>query len=245
MPGFSARLTLSELSALERHPTHRATYPDSTDAKLFTTHTPRYLGLDHLSGLWAASSYGTGTIIGVIDTGVLPESPSFDDRGMLPVPSRWRGECENGTHFDASMCNRKLIGARSFWKALDASGVGVGPHDYDSPRDFFGHTDDYGGGAMSDVLAGMDRAVAHGIDVMSLSLGFDHSPLYGDVIAVAALSTIERGVVVVCAAGNDGSRNSTYNGAPWIVTVGAGTIDRSTSAVLRLGNSAVLEGLSS
>ncbi|KAK1300425.1 Subtilisin-like protease [Acorus calamus] len=287
MPGFSARLTLSELSALERHPAHRTTYPDTHDAKLFTTHTPRYLGLSHLSGLWPASSYGSGTIIGVIDTGVWPESPSFDDRGMPPVPSRWRGECENGTRFDASMCNRKLIGARSFRKALDASGVRVGPHDYDSPRDFFGHgthtsstatgaavarashfgyaegtahgiaprahlamykvlweADDYRGGAMSDVLAGMDRAVADGVDVMPLSLGFDHSPLYRDVIAVAALSAVERGVVVVCAAGNDGSRNSTYNGAPWIITVGAGTVDRSTSAVLRLGDGAVLEGLS-
>ncbi|KAK1310718.1 Subtilisin-like protease SDD1 [Acorus calamus] len=143
----------------------------------------------------------------------------------------------------SSTATGAAVARASHFGYAEGTAHGIAPRAHLAMYKVLWEADDYGG-AMSDVLAGMDRAVSDGVDVMSLSLGFDHSPLYGDVIAVAALSAVEWGVVVVCAAGYDGSRNSTYNGAPWIVTVGAGTVDRSTSAVLRLGDGAVLEGLS-
>ncbi|XP_058079067.1 subtilisin-like protease SBT3 [Magnolia sinica] len=286
MHGFSARLSPSQLSELEKLPAHRATYGESY-GKLFTTHTPTYLGLRHRSGIWPASSYGQDVIIGIMDTGVWPESESFNDRGMSPVPDRWKGECENGTAFSPSLCNRKLIGARSFSKGLKAGGIKIRDVDYDSTRDWFGHgthtsstaagtyvsgasyfgyaegrargvapgarvamykvlwASDSEQSAATDVLAGMDQAIADGVDIMSLSLAFDQTPYYEDVIAMGALSAIEKGIFVACAAGNDGpGRNSTYNGAPWIMTIGAGTIDRSFQGKLTLGNDLTLEGTS-
>ncbi|XP_031267269.1 subtilisin-like protease SBT3 [Pistacia vera] len=286
MHGFSARLTPSHLSELEKSPAHLATYPE-TFGKLFTTHTPKFLGLQHNSGIWPVASYGEGVIIGILDTGIWPESESFSDSGMPSIPQRWNGKCENGTIFSSSDCNRKLIGAQSFSKGIKAAGLKISKtYDFDSPRDFDGHgthtsstaagnqvlgvshfgyargtargiapgahvamykvlwARDTDASAASDVLAGMDQAIADGVDIMSLSIGFDQTPYFKDVIAIASLSAIEKGIFVVCAAGNAGARNSIINGAPWITTVGAGTIDRSFTATVTLENDSDFEGIS-
>ncbi|KAK9946491.1 hypothetical protein M0R45_011955 [Rubus argutus] len=286
MHGFSARLTASQLSELEKSPAHVATYPESF-GKLFTTHSTKFLGLRQNTGLLRASSSGQDVIIGIIDTGVWPESESFGDRGMSEVPKRWKGTCENGTDFSPSLCNNKLIGARSFSKGLKAAGIKISTkYDFDSPRDWFGHgthtsstaagnhvlgashfgyakgtargvaprahvamykvlwATDSEKSAASDVLAGMDQAISDGVDIMSLSLGFDFVPYFNDIIAIASLSAIEKGILVVCAAGNDGAYNTTYNGAPWITTVAAGTLDRTFTATLTLDNGLTVEGSS-
>lgn len=63
---------------------------------------------------------------------------------MGPIPSRWRGTCESGEHFDPpKSCNRKLIGARYFIKGLLAeNGKPLNAtlsQEYLSPRDAYGH----------------------------------------------------------------------------------------------------------
>ncbi|KAM7278998.1 hypothetical protein ACFE04_006132 [Oxalis oulophora] len=280
--GFSARLTPSQLSELEKSPAHLATYPESY-GKLFTTRSPNFLGLNGKTGIWPTSSFGEGVIIGLIDTGVRPESESFNDKGMSSPPMRWKGKCETGPGFGPSACNKKLIGARFFGKSLEREGINISAR-HKTPRDFAGHGTHtsstaagnhvlgashfgyakgtargiaprawlamykvtfLGPSAASDVLAAMDQAIADGVDVLSLSLGFDQEPYFKDLIAIASLSAIQKGIVVVCAAGNDGAmRNTTYNGAPWIITVGASTLDRTFIAKLTLGNGLVFEGTS-
>lgn len=42
-------------------------------------------------------------IIGLIDTGIWPESESFDDKGLSPPPSKWKGTCQNSSNFN---CNK-------------------------------------------------------------------------------------------------------------------------------------------
>lgn len=50
--------------------------------------------------------------------GVWPESESFNDQGMDPIPRRWKGMCQEGEQFNLTNCNRKLIGARWFVKGV-------------------------------------------------------------------------------------------------------------------------------
>ncbi|RLM86730.1 subtilisin-like protease SBT1.2 [Panicum miliaceum] len=69
----------------------------------------KFLGLNFCpASEWVRSGYGHGTTDGVLDTVVWPESLSFDERGMPPVPVRWTGVCQGGERFHVSNCNRKL-----------------------------------------------------------------------------------------------------------------------------------------
>ncbi|XP_042420089.1 subtilisin-like protease SBT1.7 [Zingiber officinale] len=102
-----------------------------------------------------------------------------------------------------------------------------------------------GGCFGSDILAAMDKAVEDGCDVLSLSLGSSTTDYFRDNIAVGAFSAVAKGVVVSCSAGNAGPSASTVsNVAPWITTVGAGTIDRDFPAYVVLGDGTNFTGAS-
>lgn len=78
-------------------------------------------------------------MISHLDAGIWPESPSFSDAGMPPVPVRWRGKCESGEAFNASSCNRKLIGARYYRSGYEAEEDTLDKISFKSPRDSLGH----------------------------------------------------------------------------------------------------------
>ncbi len=96
-----------------------------------------------------------------------------------------------------------------------------------------------GGCVDTDILAAMDEAIGDGVDIFTLSLGSDPPlpPLFEDAIAIGALHAFQKGITTFCSAGNAGPAPGTVsNTAPWIVTVGASSIDRSFSSDAILGN---------
>ncbi|XP_043709066.1 subtilisin-like protease SBT1.7 [Telopea speciosissima] len=282
--GFSTRLTDQEAKSLEGLPGILAIMPQMR-YELHTTRTPLFLGLDKNDGFMPQSDSTSEMVVGVLDTGAWPESQSFDDKGLGPVPSSWKGQCELGKNFNASSCNRKLIGARFFSKGYEAT---LGPIDETkeskSPRDDDGHGTHtsttaagsvvegaslfgYASGAArgmaararvatykvcwlggcfsADILAGMDKAIEDGVNVISMSLGGGMSDYYRDSLAIGAFTAMERGILVSCSAGNAGpSTFSLSNVAPWITTVGAGTLDRDFPAYVSLGNGKNFSGVS-
>ncbi|XP_014753845.1 CO(2)-response secreted protease isoform X2 [Brachypodium distachyon] len=140
--GFAAELTVEEAAALAAHERVVSVFRDRT-LQLHTTRSWDFL--DAQSGLRPdrlAARASADVIIGVIDSGVWPESPSFNDVGMGAVPARWRGVCMEGPDFNKTNCNKKLIGARYYGNEPGGSKATVKPPSTtatDSPRDTDGH----------------------------------------------------------------------------------------------------------
>nr|XP_043614552.1 subtilisin-like protease SBT1.5 [Erigeron canadensis] len=143
--GFSAKLTPLEASKLQSCAGVLSVIPEQV-RHLHTTRSPQFLGL-HTSttaagagGLLKESDFGSDLVIGVLDTGIWPERQSFNDKGLGPVPSKWKGSCVASHTFPASSCNRKLIGAKHFSAGYESTnGIINQTLEHRSPRDSDGH----------------------------------------------------------------------------------------------------------
>ncbi|KAL5574814.1 hypothetical protein UlMin_016513 [Ulmus minor] len=97
----------------------------------------------------------------------------------------------------------------------------------------------------ADILAGFEMAIQDGVDVLSISLGSLSADYFEDGIAIGSFHAVRNGIVVVCSAGNSGPAPGTVtNVAPWIITVGASTLDREFQAFVELPNGLRLKGMS-
>lgn len=71
-------------------------FPD-TLYKPLTTRSYEFMGLGDKSK--HVPNIETDIIVGVIDHGIWPESKSFSDEGIGPIPKKWKGVCAGGTNF--------------------------------------------------------------------------------------------------------------------------------------------------
>ncbi|GKB01749.1 subtilisin-like protease SBT5.3 [Tanacetum coccineum] len=284
--GFSAMLTPDQARQLSETEGVVSVF-ESKMNRLHTTNSWRFLGVDSIPQYnKLRTNIKSDVIIGVIDTGVWPESESFNDYGLGPVPTKFKGECVAGQNFTRSNCNRKIIGARYYSKGFEAIN---GPLEntnltfFRSPRDSDGHGTHtsstiagsqvsnislYGlgsgtatGGVPSarlaiykacwfedcedaDILAAIDDAIHDGVDVISLSLGpIPPQPIYfEEAISIGSFHAFEKGIVVSASAGNSFAPSTASNVAPWILTVGASTINREFPSYVVLGNLKQLKG---
>ncbi|MBK0391881.1 S8 family serine peptidase [Ramlibacter algicola] len=151
--GFAAELSDAQAQQLAATKGVLAVTKDEL-RKMDTNSTPAFLGLSGDNGLWTRTgAKGEGVVVGIVDSGIWPESASFGDRtgvngnatqdgklGYQQIPG-WHGKCTPGDQFAASNCNQKVIGARWYnagWGG-DAGIRELFPEEFISPRDWGGH----------------------------------------------------------------------------------------------------------
>jgi subtilisin family serine protease len=156
--GFAVRLTEAQAAAMKIEKGVVAVTPDELRT-MDTSSTPAFLGLTANGGLWDQlggvskgglnKGAGEDIIIGIIDSGIWPESKSFSDRKLdgssgNNYPHKitgFHGTCQAGEEFTTANCNDKLIGARYF-NAGQGGDAGINasrPWEFNSPRDYNGH----------------------------------------------------------------------------------------------------------
>ncbi|KAA8515578.1 hypothetical protein F0562_018811 [Nyssa sinensis] len=102
-----------------------------------------------------------------------------------------------------------------------------------------------GGCFDADILKGFDLAIHDGVDVLSVSLGGGSDNYFEDSISIGAFHAVNHGIVVICSAGNSGPADGTVtNVSPWLITVGASTMDRDFPAYVELKNGQLFKGAS-
>jgi len=163
--GFTARLTPDQAAALLLN-ANVANVAEDQLLSPATITTPVFLGLTSAGGIWSQTDgngvaiKGENMILGDVDLGIWPESPSYydhvDDSGKPvasggslaygPPPATWTGTCVAGDAFvPAQACNNKLIGARFYNSNLLSQGVALDWTAFNSPRDDLGGATGLGG----------------------------------------------------------------------------------------------------
>lgn len=161
--GFSADLSGAEVAKLRGSKDVLAVYPDEVYHPTATPST-EFLGLGSgdkgTGGVWDAvggvKEAGKGVVVGVVDTGIAPENPSFagGKLGSKPGAEPWvQGDAvvfnkSDGTQFKSTRVagqnwskqdyNTKLVGAHYFNAGAAAAGFDF-KYDFVSPRDGDGH----------------------------------------------------------------------------------------------------------
>ncbi|KAK4429954.1 Subtilisin-like protease SBT4.3 [Sesamum alatum] len=267
--GFAAYLTAEEQEKLARHEEVVSVFP-STTYHPQTTRSWDFMGL--VQNVHRDPTVESDIIIGVIDTGIWPESESFNDKGYGPPPKKWKGACKGGKNFT---CNNKLIGARYYnsHAPIDDSArdrMGHGTHtastaagNYVKDASFYGIAEGTARGGVpsariaaykvcyplvgcqeADILAAFDDAIADGVDIITISVGgVTPSQFTNDSMAIGAFHASQNGILVVQSAGNKGAEKKTIASVvPWIFTVAASTTDRGIITKVELGNGSILNG---
>ncbi|EFH40851.1 subtilase family protein [Arabidopsis lyrata subsp. lyrata] len=265
--GFAARLTESEREKVAEMEGVVSVFPNM-NYKLQTTASWDFLGLKEGKNTKHNLAIESDIIIGVIDSGIWPESDSFSDKGFGPPPKKWKGVCSGGKNFT---CNNKLIGARDYTSEGARDLQGHGTHTTSTAAgNAVANTSFYGIGngtarggvpasriaaykvcserncTSESILSAFDDAIADGVDLISISIapGYPHK-YEKDAIAIGAFHANVKGILTVNSAGNSGPFPATIESvAPWMLTVAASTTNRGFFTKVVLGNGKTLVGRS-
>lgn len=176
--GFAAALDAEQLAAVKANPEVVNVWEDEL-LELTTANTPAFLGLTGPNGQHTLGLKGDGVIVGIVDSGIWPENPSFADDGTYPgPPEKWVGECNSGTigaEGDELVapdemgfeCSNKLIGARYFGASFaNVYDIQFEQGEFNSARDADGHGSHTAGTSAGNFV---EEAELQGIGIGSLS----------------------------------------------------------------------------
>lgn len=159
---FAAELSTEQ--AIELSATKGVVSITPDELKHTTTAVPStdFLGLTGEGGVWAGvggpEEAGKGVVVGILDTGIAPENPSFAGEtlgttaGAEPYLNgstitfakadggTFTGACIEGEQFASTECNTKVVGARYYVSGFGVDQLGdASVGEYVSPRDGDGH----------------------------------------------------------------------------------------------------------
>jgi minor extracellular serine protease Vpr len=274
MNGLIVKMADADAAALSQLPGVKQVYPVH-QYKMDLDHA---LPLHHVPEAWALiggkDKAGAGVRIAILDTGVSPNHPAFQDATLKPPP----GFPQASKPDNLAFTNNKIIVARSYEDiyqetdpddaqdrmghgtetAMCAAGVtntgpfatitGVAPKAWIGGYKIVpGNT----GNASGDViLKAMDDALADGMDVINLSFGspfeFIDAPDYLPAVAVDRMKQF--GVVMVVSAGNSGPALNTmgdFSSQASVISVGAVQSNRAFNGSLSIAGAAPIQAFSS
>ena len=140
--GYAVRLTADQARALAADPAVASVEPDAV-RRLAAAPAGRRAASADLPRLG-----GAGVVVGLVDSGLWPDSPLFADvRGLGRSARDFRGSCATGPGWAADECDDKVVGAHWFVDGFGADRVRSGASL--SPLDDDGH-----GTLMASVAAG-------------------------------------------------------------------------------------------
>ncbi|KAH9738183.1 hypothetical protein KPL71_018696 [Citrus sinensis] len=237
--GFSAMLTPQEANELKKHDSVVSVFESKT-YRLATTRSWDFMQqmdtLDPNHGIFQSlRKRQRGVIVGHIDSGIWPEAPAFTDNGLGPVPKYFRARDDFGHGTNTASV---AVGAGVLIQNQLA--IGGAPNARLSVYKVCWFN--YCVGA--DILKAFDDAIHDNVDVITTSIAFDDDDpaiagqvnYFEDGISIGSYHAFRNDIVVVAAAGNDGTVGSVSNVAPWIITVAASTIDREFYHSINFGN---------
>ncbi|KAG6480859.1 hypothetical protein ZIOFF_057447 [Zingiber officinale] len=215
--GFAAKLSIDEAEKLNDMEGIISVFPSKT-LKLRTTRSWDFLNFSQRVN--RNPTLESDIIIGMIDTGIWPESKSFSGQGLRPPPRKWKG---HGTH-TASIAAGRTVSHASLYGLAKGMARGVVPSARLAVYKvcwWFGCTD-------QDILAAFDDAISDGVDIISLSVAYAIAADYfQDSIAIGAFHAMANGILTSTAAGNAGPyRGTVSNVALWTLVAAASSIDR-------------------
>lgn len=192
---------------------------DGTSRTTLVPHDPHWgrawgPRLVHAPEAWSMSTGRSTTVIAIVDTGVDRSQPDLRGR----VLSGWDFHNHDANPNDDNGHGTAVAGVAA---AAANDHVGIAGMCWQCrilPVKVLGAN---GSGSHSNIAAGIVWAAKHGADVMNLSLA---GPTSASVIASAVSYARNHGVVIVAAAGNEGSTRPFYPAAyPGVISVGATT----------------------
>ncbi|ONI00107.1 hypothetical protein PRUPE_6G067600 [Prunus persica] len=262
--GFAAKLTDQEREKLSNMKEVVSVFP-SRPLQLQTTRSWDFMGFNEK--VKRNAGVEGDIIVGVIDSGIWPESDSFKDEGFGPPPKKWKGACEGGKNFT---CNNKVIGARYYLTESARDEWGHGTHTASTAAgnavkdvSFYGLAQGTARGGVPaariavykvcsrekscsahNTLGAFDDAIADGVDIITISVSFTAIRDFDeDPIAIGAFHAMEKGILTSNSAGNNGPSGATVSSvAPWMLTVGASSMDRRIIDKVVLGDGRTLVG---
>jgi len=171
---------------------------------------------------WNMGYDGTGVVVAVLDTGINYTHPDLG--GGFGPGYKVAGGYDFVNDDDDPMDDNDKGHGTHVAGIIAANGTikGVAPNATLLAVKVLGAD---GSGNISDIIAGIDWSVRNGADIISMSLGGFAFPNDGNhPLSLAVDAAVDRGVVVVVAAGNDGPGTGTISSpadAKGVITVGA------------------------